>query len=71
MVKVFALLYFWSSQTSVTQTTDHLEISLSTVLQWYQYFQDICTWKLLHTDVVLGGPGKTVQIDESVVVKAP
>lgn len=32
--------------------------------------RDICSWKLLQTPVHLGGPGKEVQIDESLLVKA-
>ena len=42
----------------------------ATTVQWYQYFRDICSWKLLQEPIVLGGIGKTVEIDESVMVKA-
>ena len=64
------LLYFWTCETSVTHTTHHVGVSSATVVQWYQYFRDICSWKLLQTPVVLGGVGKVVQIDESVMVRA-
>jgi len=65
--KHMALLYFWSCETSVTH---HVGVSSATVVQWYQYFRDICSWKLLQTPVILGGVGKVVQIDESVMVRA-
>lgn len=38
--------------------------------QWGQYFRDTCSWKLLRSPLILGGVGKTVQIDESVMVRA-
>jgi len=68
--KHMALRYFWTCETSVTHTTHHVGVSSATVVQWYQYFRDICSWKLLQTPVVLGGVGKVVQIDESVMVRA-
>jgi len=40
------------------------------VVQWYQYFRDICSWKLLQAPIVLGGVGTVVQIDESVMVRS-
>ena len=65
-----ALMYFWARETSVAETTDHVGVSSATVVQWFQYFRDICSWKLLQTRIVLGGVGKVVQIDESVMVRA-
>jgi len=47
-----------------------LWVSSPTAVQWYQYFRDICSWKLLSSPTMLGGPGKTMQIDNSVMVKA-
>ena len=34
----------------------------------YQYLRDVCSSKLLTAPIVLGGPGKVVQIDESLFV---
>jgi len=68
--KLLGLMYFWAAETGVTQATNHLSISSATVVQWYQYFRDICSWKLLRSPLILGGVGKTVQIDESVLVRA-
>ncbi|KAJ1518788.1 hypothetical protein ONE63_011601 [Megalurothrips usitatus] len=40
------------------------------VVQYFRYFRDICSWKLLTLEEQsLGGEGHVVQIDESVVAK--
>jgi len=39
-------------------------------VEWYQYFRDICSWKMLVTVVGRCSPGSVVQINESVMVKA-
>ena len=70
MKKHLALLYFWSCETSVAEATGHVGVSSATVVQWYLYFRDICSWKLLQAPIVLGGVGTVVQIDESVMVRS-
>lgn len=44
--KLLGLMYYWASQRSIAQTTDLLSVSSHTVVQWYQYFREICSWKL-------------------------
>jgi len=68
--KLLAVVYFWTSDTSVGHCAHHVGVSCATFVQWYQYFRDVCSWKLLSMAIVLGGVGKVVQIDESVMVKA-
>ena len=68
--KAYGLMYFWSYDTPVNKAVDHLSASSATVVQWYQYFRDVCSWKLTTTPTLLGGVGRIVQIDESVMVKA-
>jgi len=53
-----------------TESEPNFGFSAHPYVQWYQYFRDICSWKMLATVVSLGGPGSIVQIDESVMVKA-
>ena len=36
---------------------------ISDVVQWFQYFRDICYWKLLDVQMRLGGLAQVVQID--------
>ena len=45
--KMLGLIYFWGCRTPVGVTVTHLGMSSATVVQWYQYFRDICSWKLL------------------------
>jgi len=63
-------MYFWALDTSVAHCTHHVGVSCATVVQWYQYFHAVCSWKFLRTPIELGGIGNFVQIDESVTVKA-
>ena len=64
------LSYYWASETPVHVTASHLDVDQDTVVQWYQYARDICSWKLTHLQITLGGVGIIVQVDESVMVKA-
>ena len=70
IAKFFGLMYFWAHETSVKHAVEFTTVSPNTAVQWYQYFQDICSWKMLATPIALGGPGKIVQIDETVMVRA-
>lgn len=63
-------VFYWAAQIAVGTTVDHLDMSSRTLVQYYQYLRDICSWKLCASPMQLGGPGKEVQIDESVLVRA-
>ena len=68
--KLLGLIYMWSYSVAVNTTTAFLGVSSATVVQWYQYCRDICSWQLLEEPLRLGGPEKIVQIDESLLVRA-
>lgn len=68
--KVLMLLYYWSSKLPVSITAIHLDLSTTTVVDWYNLLREICSWKLLQNPIQFGGIGRVVQIDESVMVKA-
>jgi len=68
--KFLYLVFYWSTKTSLQTTVHHLDISSRTAVDYYQYLRDICSWKLINHPIQLGGPGKEVQIDESLLVKA-
>ncbi len=47
-------------------------ISSRTAVDWYQFCRNICSWALMQLqlcDQTLGGPGKVIQIDETVISK--
>ena len=63
------LLYFWSTQESVKQVCTHLALSEHTVCDWMNFIRNICSWKLLKLNQQIGGIGRVVQIDESLIYK--
>ena len=60
-------MYWWVRQYPVSAAADEAEVTEMSATQAYQYFRDICSWRLLLHDspLLLGGPGVVVQIDES------
>lgn len=66
----FTILWMWASHTGVKVAMNLTGYSRVTMVQYYRYFRDVCSWKLLSLDQqTLGGEGRVVQIDESVVAK--
>ena len=64
------ICYSWSTERPVFRAVEEFSLSEHSVIQWYQYFRDICSKKLLATDYKIGGPNQIVQIDESLIAKA-
>ena len=62
------LIHHWSIDMPVTQAAKQTKVSVKRSIDVYQYLRDVCSSKLLATPIVLGGPGKVVQIDESLFV---
>ena len=69
------LFYWWVRECPVTDAAEfeEAEVEKKSAVQTYQYYMDICSWRLLHHDspLLLGGPGVTVQIDESLFRHKP
>ena len=53
----------------VTTTSAMVGVSQHSVVQWYQYFRDVCFHYLIAYPLRIGGPGHTVQIDESLIAR--
>ncbi len=64
------LAYYWASQTPVSVSEVHLDLSQHTVIDHYNFYRDICSWKMLNNPITLGGIGVRVKIDESAMYKA-
>ena len=45
-------------------------VGKKTVIDWFMFVRDVCSADLLAQPMVIGGPGQTVAIDESVVARA-
>ncbi|VDK57537.1 unnamed protein product [Cylicostephanus goldi] len=70
LVKFFALSYFWLHNYGLVKDIEYeLGIRHTTVVQWEQYFRDICCEYFRRNRPVLGGFGHTVEIDETCVTK--
>jgi hypothetical protein len=55
----------------VTKASVHLEVAEATAIDYYSLFREVCAIVILNdlTRVKLGGPGRVVEIDESLVSK--
>ena len=70
--KWLVLMHWWCRQYPVTDAAQEAKVTEATAVQIYQYFRDICSWKLLQdAPLKLGGPGVIVQIDESLFRHKP
>jgi len=69
MVQAVRLVYNWAYQVPVKHSVDQIGLSETRIIQWNQFIRDLCSWDLLHRPIEIGGPGLTVQIDESQVAK--
>lgn len=65
--KWLLLMQQWAREVPVTCAADEAEVTEKTAIQIYQYFRDVCSWRLVNHDpqILLGGAGKVVAIDES------
>ena len=59
------MLWFWAINMPVTHAAKQCKIAESSAIAFYQWFRGVCSWRLLQTNIVLGGPNKIVHIDES------
>ena len=68
--KVVLFLYAWSRElSSIDYCKRELDIGHTTVVDWSNFIREVCAADLLANPVVLGGPGITVEVDESLFSK--
>ena len=65
------LLHLWAKNDPVSSVADALEISRPSAIDAFQWLREVCSTKLLESPIQLGGPGKIVQIDESLFRHKP
>ena len=63
--KWLLLTYLWARQYPVRDIAQEAEIDKGTACDVMQWFREVCSATLIRTGIKLGGPGKVVQIDES------
>ena len=69
--KWFLMLWFWAREYPVTEAAVEAEIGRPAAIDIYQWLREVCSTKLIQSPVILGGPGKVVQIDESLFRHKP
>ena len=69
--KILALTYAWAHKFSASQAVHETSLddettSTETVVDWYNYCREVCADRIMnHHAGPIGGPGTTVEIDES------
>ena len=70
--KWLLLLHYWVRETPVTQAMEDAEVDKRTAVDVYQWLREICSSALLRApQIVLGGQGVVVHIDESLFRHKP
>ena len=63
---VVLFMYAWSKElTSMDYCKHELDIGHTSVVDWSNFLREVCAADLLANPVVIGGPGTTVEVDES------
>ena len=66
------IIYWWARQYPVSDCNEEAEVDQHTAIDIYQWLREVCTTRLMQDPpIVLGGPGLTVQIDESLFRHKP
>ena len=65
LAKWLYIIFLWSIEESNKKVSLLSGVSLRTVVTILQRLRDICSLKIMHSNIKLGGRGKTVEIDES------
>ena len=55
----------WALETSIVSATAQLAVAAKTLVDFYNFLREVCSTALIRNPVQLGGPGRIVQIDES------
>lgn len=63
------LAFLWSFDVPNKTTMAFTGLAKNTVIQWFQYFRDVCSHHLLQNPIMIGGPSVVVEVDESVIAK--
>ena len=65
MTTVVDLMYWWSIDVQQSIVLEEVGLSNHTIVDWYNFFREICRRYFTAHPVQLGGPGTVVEIDES------
>lgn len=63
--EIIELIYWWSMEEPQVKAAEQTGVSKRSTLDWYSFLREICGMCLIDNPVEMGGPGRTVEIDES------
>ena len=69
--KWLLLLHFWMREYPVTDTASDVQVDKNTAVDVYRWLREVCSTKLLQSNIILGGAGVVVQADESLFRHKP
>ena len=58
-------MFHWTRQQRVTERAKDVGVTPKIAIDWYNFCRDICKEHFLANPITIGGPGKIVEIDES------
>ena len=61
----------WARQFHVSDACEEAQVTAKTTVDVYQWLREVCATTLLQTPIMLGGPSRVVQIDESLFTHKP
>ena len=69
--KWLVMIYWWVRDYPVSDAAEEAKVSRDRTINVYQWLREVCSTKLIGMPIRLGGPGKVVQIDESLFRHKP
>ena len=67
---IIKMIYYFSIEMSQTKTAKELNVSRSSIVDFFHKLKYVCVQDLKPDEIVLGGPNKVVEIDESLFARA-
>ena len=69
LAQIMQLALLWTLETPVTAVPQLIGVSEKTSIQWFNYCRDVCSFKMVGLNQMLGGVGRIVQINESLMFR--
>ena len=65
LLQLIHCIYWWLRQLKQSDASFETGMSLKSMVDWHNFIRDVCCQYLLDHLIRMGGPGSTVEIDES------
>lgn len=67
--QIVVVIYAWAYDCTNQQINEFAKVTGHTSVDYANMLRELCSWKLLQQPILLGGPNRIVQIDESVIAR--